>query len=171
MKLGGLTVADVLHVEGTDRFEVLSYLIFPARADMVSAVATCNNVFGERLDTTVCHLASSSWPAELVLVETALRDARSIPGCVTEVLQDALGSTGCTGAVCMFDGAFFSFDDLLSSDKAEQTYAFSFNAGAEVVCMSTEVLASPEWTEVVRARRRALGWTEYGDPDAYKGRP
>lgn len=160
MKLNGLSVADVLRVEGTDKYEVLSYLLFPAGLDMTTAVADCRSVLGGPSETTLSSLVSDSWRAEIVVAERTLTDSASIPKSVIDVLQKALRCSGCLGAVCMFDGAFFSFDDLLSADMAEQTYAFAFREGAEVICMSTDVLTSSGWGRIVQGQREALGWDE-----------
>lgn len=160
MKPQGRAVAEVLRVEGTDRYQVLAYLLFPAGSDLDSAVATCHRVLERVPSVTLYPLVSDAWPAEVVVAEATLDDPRLIPDRVAEVLRRTFGSAGCIGVVCMFDGAFYSFDDILSPEVADQTYALCIREGAPVICLSTEVLVSPGWAEVIRTQRGALGWAD-----------
>lgn len=143
---------EALRVEGTDRYEILCYLLFPAGTIDI-AVDRCRRAFsGSQFRTAA--LQRDGWPNEVVLVEVTLHDAALIPPVTLDCVHRALTVASCRGAVCMLDGAFCSYEDIFSSKVADQTYAFCVEPYSGVLCISTAVRASSGWRSIIEEHQR-----------------
>lgn len=106
---------------------------------------------------STCHkLLDDGWPRGIVLSETVVMSHANLLKVISEGMIRMFEVGQCVAAICMYDGAFGSYDDLLAADLAPQTYAFSFSCDEAVVNLDSEVLASAEWRLVISQSRRRL---------------
>ncbi len=149
-----MNLHELLRVEGTDRYEILCYLLFPpVGADM--AVKACRRAFAAA-NCEVTELLSDGWPNEVVLVEVAFEDPRLTARLTLQTVQRALTVNGCRAAVCMFDGVFYGYEAIFSQEFADQTYAFCLDADSGVFCGSGSLRATEGWKAIIDEVRRLV---------------
>ena len=149
-----MKVYDALLVEGTSNFCILCYGIFSA-SELDFAVDT----FGQQYSSEGSHFykfLDEGWPNGLLLCETLVTREEDIPGIITRVLLRNFEVAQCRGAICLYDGAFSTYDDIFSDSVASQTYGFCFRDSQTVVALDANLLASEEWRSVIRHSRRRL---------------
>lgn len=149
-----MNLHELLRVEGTDRHEILCYLLFPpGTAD--TAVKACRRAFAAA-DYEVTELLSDGWPNEVVLVELAFEDPELTAGLTLGTVQRALAVNGCRAALCMLDGVFYGYEAIFSQEFADQTYAFCLEADSGVFCGSGSVRATEGWQAIIDQVRQLV---------------
>lgn len=142
---------EALRVEGTDRYEILCYLLFPA-GKLEQCVAACRRRFsGSEFEVT--GLLSEGWPQEIVLVETRLKEPGAIPAAILSCIHEAIRVEECRAALCMLDGGFFTYADIFSAELADQTYAFCSEPESGVLCISAAMRATVGWKSMIEVQR------------------
>ena len=148
---------ELLRVEGTDRYEVICFLLFPA-GSIGTAVEACRRA----IDTSmyqVTGLSSDGWPNEVVVVEATFYDPELVPRLTLDSIDRAFAVNGCRAAVCMLDGAFCEYDDIFSPAVANLTYAFCVELGSAVFCASGTVRAAEGWRSIIVEHQRLVHLT------------
>lgn len=146
-----MQVAEALRVEGTARYTVLCYAIF-ATASVSSASDALRAIVGA--NTEVFALHEEGWPAGILVNEVSTEDADSLPHVIANVMKSAFDAGPCQLAVCMYDAAFGTFDDVLHEETARQTYAFCFKANAPVIALDELTQSSREWEALISLARK-----------------
>lgn len=145
-----MRIKDALLVEGTSNAEILCYGLFQ-HTDADTAYQHLQDG-GARTRL----LVDDGWPQSLLLSETMIDSEEKIPAAVLAVLDQMFEVGKCLAAVCLYDGAFGSFDDFLGAPVADQTYAFCFSDGEPVVNLDPSLLKSEEWAAVIAKCRGRL---------------
>lgn len=145
-----MRVQDALWVEGSDELRILCYGIF--------ACATADVAF-ESLDSHerthhLFRLYDDGWPFVVLLSESTVANDSPVAAIAENALAQMMRAEGCLAAFCMFDGAFAGHSEIFGPRLAEETYAFSFQRGSEVVNLDPDLLSSTVW-KLVMARCRA----------------
>lgn len=143
-----------LQVMGTSIFRVICYGVFlrdgqAAAFQKLSAQIDMNT-------TKVFQIFDCDWPHRVNMIERELAIEGDLPSVVLMSTRQMINVDGCKVAICMFDGAFGQFSDLLSPDNASQTYSFCFPGSDPVVCLDTSVIASGGWRSIVADARDRL---------------
>lgn len=150
-----MRVRETLLVEGTSKFAVLCYGIFPS-GELEVAFETLRS----REDSScsgVHKFLGDGWPNGLILNEARIANQEAILCTITEAVVRMFEVGTCLASVCMYDGAFGSYDDIFASETASQTYAFSFSEGELVIALDASVLKSGGWASIIAQARKRLG--------------
>jgi hypothetical protein len=150
-----MRVREALLVEGSSKFAILCYGIFPV-SELELAFETLR-LRGGAMGSRVHRFLSEDWPNGLVLNEVLVTRQEDIPRTTAEAMTRMFEVGTCLGSVCMYDGAFAGYDDIFSPEIAPQTYAFSFAEGELVIALDASVLMSSEWGLIVAHARKRLG--------------
>lgn len=151
-----MQVLDALRVEGTSHYEILCYGIYPrASLDQLHRSMQAN---ASDLGALAYSLLSDDWPHGVLLLEAKVTTGTEVAGLVFRMLLRMFEVGSCSGALCMYDGAFSSCEDLFSTSLAGQTYAFCLEIDGPVLSLDSTVLSSDEWRSLIgRCRRRVRG--------------
>jgi hypothetical protein len=149
-----MEVIDALAIEGGRGYGVLCYGIFNL-SDLEEGFESAG-VISSGNDGVVYKLYSEGWGRGVILYELELKEASDVPARASIMLDQMMGIGSCVAAFCMFDGAFYSYNDVFSEDVADQIYAFSFGLGKSVVNMDRDFLQSRGWLEVIEGCRRRV---------------
>lgn len=150
-----MRVREALLVEGTSKFAILCYGIFPV-GELELAFEKVRSR-EESMGSRVHRFLGDGWPNGLVLNEVLVTRQEDILSATAEALIRMFDIGTCLASACMYDGAFGEYDDIFSSDIASQTYAFCFSDGEPVIALDTNVLDSEEWGSIVASARKRLG--------------
>jgi hypothetical protein len=150
-----MRVRDAILIEGSTKFAILCYGVFAvSRLDLAfdalhTKVSSSNG--------QVHRLLGDEWPNGLLLNELVVEDERRIAGSALDALTRMMAADSCLGAVCMYDGAFGTYDDILAPHAASQTYGFCLRGGEPVLVLDEHILASSQWGSIVAQCRPRLG--------------
>jgi len=148
-------IHEALLIEGKSKFGILCYGVF-ARGELESAYKKLS-LKAESMDSRVHRFLSEDWPNGVLLNEVLVPQAEDIPRIAAEALTQMFKVGTCLAAVCMYDGAFGSYDDIFAPGIASQTYAFCLSHGEPVIVLDSGVIASTEWTAIIAGARERLG--------------
>lgn len=145
-----MRVRDALLVEGTSQFVIHCYGVYPLSESEVvyQAMRTAKSV--------VYKFVDDGWPNCVLLSETMVVTEDKILSAISAALTLMIEAEQCLAAVCMYDGAFGSYDDIFGPVVADQTYAFCFSKGEQVVNLDADLLSSKEWASVIARCRHRL---------------
>jgi hypothetical protein len=138
-----MRVSEALSVEGTSRFVVLCYGVFP----MPGADLKCNAL--RKAGLTIHKLRDDSWPNCVLVNEVSVFAECDISNAVSAALTQMFDDDQCLAALCMYDGAFGGYGDLFAPAIASQIYAFALSKGSHVINLDEDLLSSSEWSLMV----------------------
>jgi hypothetical protein len=150
-----MQILEALTVEGRTELNVLCYGVFaPAVLDEVF------EALGRRRSgsaSKIFKLFDEGWTNGLLLNETMVSGSTHVSLIISDAMSEMFAAGPCVAAICMYDGAFGTYDDIFSVDIASQTYAFAFSSDEPVVVMDSALVMSDEWRSVIALCRRRLG--------------
>jgi hypothetical protein len=149
-----MRVCDALLVEGTTKYSVLCYGVFPL-SELDSAFDVLNSI-PNLADSHIYKFQDHEWPNGLVLYEVLAAQEEDVPVVTIDALAKMMKIASCLGAACMYDGAFGAYADIFAPESADQTYAFCLSAGAPVLNFEPSILASKEWELIIASARRRI---------------
>jgi hypothetical protein len=149
-----MKIRDALSIEGTSNLGILCYGIFDA-AHLDDAAVALN----QKTDSDISEvhpLIDDGWPNALLLNEIIVSNADDVDKIVSNAFDRMFEIASCKAAVCMYDGAFASYEDVFGSDAASQTYAFCFPGEDPVFAADSEAMESEDWLSVIEKARSRL---------------
>jgi len=147
-----MKVIDALRIEGTPNFGVLCYGIF-STSNLDSAFHAF--LSAEVSPTSKIHkLIAEQSQNGAILNEIVVAAEVDVPVVISEAINRMFDVGPCLFVVCMYDGAFGGYDDLFSSVLANQTYAFCFAKGEQIVNLDADILSSKEWETIIALCRK-----------------
>lgn len=138
-----MRVSEALLVEGTSRFEILCYGVISTKF----ANEKCDSL--RKLGLKTHKLFEEDWPNCVLLSEVSVSDETNVSAAVLDVLRQMINGHQCIAALCIYDGAFSSYDDLFAAVIANQIYAFAFERESHVINLDGNCLASMEWASII----------------------
>lgn len=150
-----MQVHEALLVEGTSKFAILCYGIFPV--DKLGPAFESLRSREELLGSRVHRFLGEGWPNGLVLNEVLVARQEDILCTTAVAMARMIEVATCLASTCMYDGAFGDYDDILAPEIASQTYAFCFSEGEPVIALDANVLTSREWGLIIANARKRLG--------------
>jgi hypothetical protein len=150
-----MRVRDAIRIDGSSKFAILCYGVFA-----VSKLDLAFEALRTRMASSngqVHRLLGDGWPNGLLLHEFVVEDERRIAGGAVDALSSMVTTDSCRSAVCMYDGAFGTYDDIFSPDVASQTYGFCLPGAEPVLVLDEHILRSREWGSIVAQVRPRLG--------------
>jgi hypothetical protein len=145
---------DALRIEGTTHFGVLCYGVFSlSDLDIAHHGLLSSKIVPA---SKVYKLFAEQWPNGILLNEILVSEATDIPAVISTAISQMFDVGFCLFVVCMYDGAFGSYSDFFSSVLANQTYAFCFTRGQQVVNLDANLLLSKEWASIMSVCRKRL---------------
>jgi hypothetical protein len=151
-----MRVRDALLVEGSSRFAILCYGIFPVgELDLAFETLRSRKV---TLNSRIHRFLGEGWPNGLVLNEIFVTNPEDISCTIAGAMSSMFEVGGtCLASACMYDGAFGDYDDLFAPETASQVYAFSLSEGEPLIVLDTSVLTSREWGSIIAGAHKRLG--------------
>jgi hypothetical protein len=144
-----MNLFEALLVEGTSEYLVLCYSIFP-----VSEIDSVYSYMLDRYPEEACFkLHESQWPYAILLSEVRLDEISNVPQIAVRMMLRSFDIGKCKAAICMFDGAFYEYDDIFSPDISDQIYAFSINPNELVAAIDNSMRMSDEWKSIIAKQR------------------
>lgn len=143
-----MRVLDALSVEGTSHFNLQCYGVFSIQ-NFDLAYREIQNIEKQK-SSKVHKLFDEHWPRGIILVERIVMAEEQVPFEIVSILSKMFDVVGCFSAMCMYDGAFSTYEDFFSGDLADQIYGFCFKRGECVINMDAEVLLSNEWKSTIK---------------------
>jgi hypothetical protein len=152
-----MRVRDALLIEGTTRFSILCYgIVVRPKLDAAYEALRLATRATRASSSQVHKLLDETWPNAVLLRELYLDDENAIPSAVTTTLSQMFDVAAPIAAVCMYDGAFGSYDDLFAEETASQTYAYCFAHGEPILALDAQILSSKEWRALIADCRARL---------------
>jgi hypothetical protein len=139
-----MNIRDALTIEGTSKLGILCYGVFP-KADLDHAVAMLTTM-AKGPEQEIFALDADEWPNAILLRDVTAPHDSDLAQLVTEAFDHMFAAKSCLAAACLYDGAFFSYEDILGPDAADQTYAYQIAGQAINFAGTSEVMKSGEWS-------------------------
>ncbi len=147
-----MQVLDSLIIEGTSKLAILCYAVF-SREELDTAFHALRK---NNSDARTHKLFDEGWENGILLTEVIMpSDVDFLPIAVDQMAR-MFRSGPCIATVCMFDGAFGSYEDIFAPELAPQIYAFSFSEHSPSIVADSYILASVEWRSVVGLARQRI---------------
>lgn len=143
-----MKVRDALLIEGSSKCAILCYGIFPA-TELDRAFETMKAEDGK-----IHKFLGVRWPSGLILNETYIEQERDFTQVISNLMAGMFEVGPCLAALCMYDGAFGSFEDIFAPHAASQTYAFCFSQYEPAIILDTSLLESQEWNSIIAGCRQ-----------------
>ncbi len=138
---------DYLKVEGAERYECLNYLVI-SRSNLELAWVQFQSVF----DSTIYELTKlhdEDWPFGVILVETSARNRSSFLMRYLNTMSLSMNADFVVCSICMFDGVFGGYDDLLADHISAQIYSVCFPDGCLNIATEDSLRNSPKWRSCI----------------------
>lgn len=149
-----MQVLEALSIEGTSRFAVLCYGVFRIHEQNAAFELMHHN--SEPDNSRVHLLLNEEWPNGILLIETWVENEIDIQSTIVSSMNKMFDSGSCMAAICMYDGAFSSYDDIFCPRIASQIYAFCMSKGKYVISLDTDLLYSMEWHSIISRFRKRI---------------
>jgi hypothetical protein len=149
-----MTIHDALLIEGTLNLGILCYGVFDA-AHLDDAAAALNQITDSDI-AEVHPLIDEEWPNALLLNEVTVSQDSDVDKVISQIFDTMFEIASCKAAVCMYDGAFASYEDVFGSDSASQIYAFCFPGEEPVFAADSEAMELDDWLSIIAKARSRL---------------
>jgi hypothetical protein len=153
-----MNIRDALMIEGTSKLGILCYGVFP-KGDIDHAVATLTSK-SPAPEKEIFALDADEWPNALLLRDVTAPHDSDLAQLVAEAFDQMFEPNSCQAAVCLYDGAFFSYEDILGQDVADQTYAYRMRGETMDFAGRSDVLKSADWSMRIATAREKLSRRE-----------
>jgi hypothetical protein len=142
-----MKIRDALSIEGTSKLGILCYGVFDV-SKLDDAAEALSQKMGAN-GSEVYPLIDEEWPNALLLNEITVSDDSDVKKVVAQAFGAMFEIASCKAAVCMYDGAFASYEDIFGPDAASQTYAFCLAEEEPVFAADSEAMESEAWLSTV----------------------
>jgi hypothetical protein len=149
-----MKIRDALLIEGTSKLGILCYGVFDV-SHLDDAIDALNQKTAAN-GSEVHSLLDEEWPNALLLNEITAPVDSDIDRLVSQAFEAMLAIPSCKAAVCMYDGAFGSYEDVLGADAASQTYAFCMAGEEPVLATDSEAMESEAWLSAIESAHNRL---------------
>jgi hypothetical protein len=144
-----------LKVEGTETYQVLSYVYSTAETAATLFQEVCFAF--DAKDYKIHQLHEDDWPVGIVLAEAIFSEADQAVSAIIKSNLTVTNIPAAIGSICMFDGAFNDYKEVLSPLYAEHIYSVWMRQIGLNIAMDERLRASDEWLEVVDKLRIRVG--------------
>jgi len=150
-----MKIREALSIEGSSKLAILCYGVF-STTELDAAFRSLSQQPMDK-DSQIYRLFDQDWPNGVLLRESIASTDTNIAWLACDAMNRMFEAGQCAAAVCMYDGAFGTYDDIFATEIAPQIYGFSLCAGESVVALDSHLLVSDAWKSVIEHCRHRLG--------------